>query len=80
MSLLNNIIDDFIDKKIGDGNIVTVRDVRMRYKGKYTEEYLRSVLSSVRFIKRVGCGVYKISPMIIERRKKERADKKPWWL
>lgn len=83
MSLRTDIIDDFIDGRIGNGKVITRQEIMRRYKGGYAENYLAVILSNSEisrnhsptykdFTIRVSDGVYKIHPEIIERRKKER--------
>jgi len=72
MSLLTDIVDDFIDGKIGDGRVVTKREVFERYGRRYSKTTLGLILPSSRFTKMVRWGVYEFNPNIIERRKKKR--------
>ena len=75
MSLVTDIVDDFIDGKIGDGKVVTRREILNKYKGRYSDGTLAGTLSSSRFTTIVTRGIYKIDPRIIKRRKQERARK-----
>ena len=86
MSLRTDIIDDFMDGKIGDDKVVTRQEVIDRYRGKYSDKYLSVILSNSEvsrnhsltynsFTMRVGAGVYKIHPEIVKKRINDRADK-----
>ncbi len=79
MSLRTDIIDDFMDGKIGDGKVVTRQEVIDRYRGNYSDKYLSVILSNSEvsrnhsltynsFTMRVGEGVYKIHPEIVGKR------------
>jgi len=72
MSLHFDIIDDFIDGKIGNEKVITRQEVNNRYKGKYCDGYLAAIYNHSRFFIRVGKGMYRIDQRIINRRKKER--------
>ena len=75
MSLLTHVVDDFIDGKIGNGKVITRQEVINRYKGKYSDTYLASILYHSRFTQNVRKGEYRVDKKLIELQEKERVSK-----
>lgn len=86
-SLTLMIIDDFIRGSLGSDGEIKVSDVVTRYKGLYSEKYLRSILPNsevyanhsptyTRFTIRLGVARYSISEEVTNKRKAELEVKK----
>jgi len=84
MSLREELIDAVIDGKIGNGIVVTRKQVMNFFSGKYEENFTGCVLSNSeiktsdhsptykKFTIRMETGVYRIHPIVILERMKER--------